>query len=136
MPRVEMLAASGFPAPQADALGHTIAFDLTATGTTQNDAYPLAHTVNVFNTVAAGTGARLPAVDTWKAGWIAISNVGANELQLYPAVGEYIYPNAVNVAEEVPDPDVYTIPILQNGAILYCAVRANGNRTWAMVSAI
>lgn len=126
-----MLAAMGFPAAHADALGHTVAFDLTATGANQATAYQTAHTINTFATVAAGTGAKLPPVDTWKAGWIAITNGGANALTIYPSSGEYIYPLAVNTGIVV-NPTALAGGII-SGVILVCAVRSNGNRAWCPI---
>lgn len=129
MPRTEMLAAIGFPAIHADALGHTVSFDLTATGANQSDAYQITTAVSAFNNVAAGTGAKLPRVDTWKPGFCVIcNNTGTNEITLYPASGEYIYPGAVNASILVP---VSTLNKPQ-GLLLFCGVRSNGNRTWCV----
>lgn len=129
MPRVEMLAAMGFPAIHADALGHTVSFDLTATGVNQSDAYQITTAVSAFNNVAAGTGAKLPRVDTWKPGFCVICNLtGVNEIKLYPASGEYIYNQSVNGNILIP---VSTLA-KASGVILFCGVRSNGERTWCV----
>lgn len=125
MPRTEMLAAMGFPAAHADALGHTVTTDLTATGVTNTDAYPVTHTVNVFTTVALNTGARLPAIDTWKPGWVAVGNLGASNLNVYPAVGEYMDNAAVNVPRSVPSGG--------GGFLFFATIRSNGQRTWMRI---
>ena len=56
---------------------------LTATGTTQADAYPLIGQNNFFSTVASGTGALLNS--TWSQGDSqTVYNGGANPLTVYP----------------------------------------------------
>lgn len=129
MPRTEMLAAMGFPAAHAEVLGHTTAVDLTATGANQADAYQITAAVSAFNNVAAGTGAKLPRVDTWKPGFCVVCNLtGTNEINLYPASGEYIYNGAVNGQILIP---VSTLN-KASGVILFCAVRSNGDRVWCV----
>lgn len=67
---------------------------LTASGTTQATAYPIAATVNVFSTVPSGSGCYLPSIP----GTIRIFNQGANALKVYPTGGDKIAPNAVNAS--------------------------------------
>lgn len=76
----------------------TVTNSLTATGTTQADAYALGLTdYNIFTTVAASTGARLPS--TMSAGdemWVV--NYGASTLSLYPPTGGKINNGSANAA--------------------------------------
>ncbi len=58
---------------------------LTATGTTRADALPVNASVAIFTTVAASTGAILPA-DASPGDRIVIVNYGANTLTVYPGI--------------------------------------------------
>lgn len=58
---------------------------VTATGTTIADAFQLSAVYTEFSTVAAGTGAKLFAMDTGSIS--VIKNSGANALLLYPSTG-------------------------------------------------
>jgi hypothetical protein len=72
----------------------------TATGSTQADAYPIVRAKTTFTNVAPGTGFVLPAAipgDTRR-----ILNRGANLLTGYPAVGQFLESNAVNIPLTVP----------------------------------
>lgn len=76
---------------------------MTATGTTQGNAVAVLSDFNVFTTVAAGTGAILPAngpnvnaTDNY-----FITNHGANALLVYPAVGGKISTGATNAGFSV-----------------------------------
>ena len=64
-----------------------VASGLTATGTTQADAYVLAAASNAFSTVASGTGAVLYSV-TVAGDSQMVYNGGANALKVYPPSGE------------------------------------------------
>jgi hypothetical protein len=74
---------------------------LTATGTTQADAYELRNSINRFTTVASGSGAKL-----WRAGQpgdeILVYNAGANALLVYPDLGASIDSNATNASVSIP----------------------------------
>ena len=63
--------------------------NLTATGTTQSDAYLVRAQMNYFSTVASGTGALL---NTEIGGGEAqtIYNGGANDLRVYPSASTQI----------------------------------------------
>lgn len=67
---------------------------ITATGTTQSDAYSVTDGIAYFGTVASGTGAR---IDLSTAGtWSTVYNGGANPLKVYPATGVKINQLAAN----------------------------------------
>jgi hypothetical protein len=82
------LVAAGLSAIQAQAVQGTVAAALTATGSTQTTALPLGADNNNFTTVAAGTGAILPAMNPGDD--ITVYNGGANALLIYPPVGGQI----------------------------------------------
>lgn len=67
----------------------------TATGTTQDDAWPITNDIAVFTTVDANTGAIL-----WDADVVVI-NRGSNTLSVYPPVGAQIESYGTNVAAPV-----------------------------------
>lgn len=99
MASVTDLMAAGMPAAQANMLGSSVLTGLTATGTVQADALPLAASLCVFSTVGSGAGAILPTATASSPYWV--SNDGANALLVYPAVGEQINSIAVNGAFSV-----------------------------------
>ncbi len=72
---------------------------LIATGTTQTDALPLFAENNRFATVAAGTGARLPARPPGSV--IRVRNGGANALLVYPPPGGSVNGGAANASFSV-----------------------------------
>jgi hypothetical protein len=121
---VEFLREVGFPAQHADALGHTVALDLTATGSVQGDALSLSNAINGFSTVASGTGAVLPNVDLWKPAFCVVYNSGLFNLKVYPYPGQYIYPFAINAP--------LTIAGGAGNATIYSGVRPNGQRVWVI----
>lgn len=88
------IVQSGLSAINAQAIQGTVANTLTATGTVQGNAFALPADVNRFTTVAAGTGAILPAMNPGDE--IVVFNGGANALLLYPPVGGAINAVAVN----------------------------------------
>lgn len=69
---------------------------LTATGSAQSDALAIIRPVNEFSTVAANTGARLPAATAGMR--IVVRNSGANSLKIYPASGGQINNLGTNAA--------------------------------------
>jgi hypothetical protein len=84
----QRLVAAGLSATAAAAIQGTVANGLVATGTTQATAFPLGADNNDFATVAAGTGAILPAMNPGDD--ITVYNGGANPLLIYPPVGGQI----------------------------------------------
>jgi hypothetical protein len=73
---------------------------LSAAGTTQGTAtaIPSGQDWSVFDTVAAGQGAILPAAGVSAGEEYVVSNHGANALLIYPPVGGTIGGGAVNAA--------------------------------------
>ncbi len=114
------LMGAGFSAGQAVALNGAFATGLTATGATQGTAFLLTSETSVFTTVAASTGARLPApTDALTPGIgdsYTVFNNGANSLSVYPPVGFSIGTAAANTALAVP---------ANKGAVFYAV--GNGN---------
>jgi len=97
MALVKNLMGVGVAAAQATQIVGNVADNLTATGTAQVDALPLAAGANVFSTVASGTGARLfTASDIGDTQ--TVYNQGANSLNIYPPVGGTIQGLSVNAA--------------------------------------
>jgi hypothetical protein len=98
MTMISELMASGIPAVAAEKLAQDAAASgLTATGSTQAGAFAIASKYSVFGTVAASTGAILPA-----RGQVFVSNGGANTLTLYPPVGSSINALAANAGISIP----------------------------------
>jgi hypothetical protein len=118
---------AGFSAGQANGLNGYGTPGQTATGTNQATAFALNTEFTEFTTVAASTGAILPA----PTGALAPStgdsffvvNNGANALSVYPPVGFSIGTAAANTALSLP----------ANKCGYYIA-KGNGNY-WAVVSA-
>jgi hypothetical protein len=78
----------------------TGASGLTATGTNQAGAFPLAATINVFSTVPVNSGAKLPEGYS-SVTPIEVLNRGANPENVYPFLGDQIETYGVNVAVQV-----------------------------------
>lgn len=74
-----------------------VASSLTATGTTQADAYALTAATNAFATVAAGTGAVLSS-EAVPGDSQLVFNGGANALKVYPPSGEKLNALATDAA--------------------------------------
>jgi len=72
----------------------------TAIGTNQGTAFVITKYYTQFNSAAAGTGAMLDASVKNKVR--VVQNDGANDITVYPSVGEIILGNAVNVGVTVP----------------------------------
>jgi hypothetical protein len=85
MPLAARMLVSGLSAVQCQAIQGIAANNLTAAGTTQANALPLPADICKFTTVAAGSGAILPACNPADSG--SIFNGGASALLLYPPVG-------------------------------------------------
>jgi hypothetical protein len=75
----------------------------TATGSTQADAFALTTCSTEFTTVAASTGARLPApgLNVGPGDILAVYNQGASTLTVYPPVGFKIGLAATNAGVSV-----------------------------------
>lgn len=99
MPLQARLVVAGMSAAAAQASVGTTATGLTATGANQAGAVPLGADNNFFTTVAAGTGAILPAMNPGDS--ITVYNGGANALLVYPPVGGQIKGLGANVGYSV-----------------------------------
>lgn len=99
MPLQARLVTAGLSAVEAAAICGTVANSLTATGSTQATALALPADVNRFTTVAASTGAILPAMNPGDS--MVVFNGGANALSLYPPVGGIINGLSANAAYSV-----------------------------------
>jgi hypothetical protein len=69
---------------------------LIATGSTQADALPILRRINLFATVAAGTGCMLPQATSSRTLQLTIINRGANALLVYPPPGGKIEGGSTN----------------------------------------
>jgi hypothetical protein len=91
------LMGSGIPSLPAQATIGGVSANNTATGTGQFDGFPIASTNTHFTTVAAGSGAFLPANaspgDNYR-----VYNRGANALLIWPASGVGIGAGAANAS--------------------------------------
>lgn len=87
---LKMLAASGRAALKTNGAG------LSGAGSNQATATAITKQTNEFTTVAASTGARLPAPEQGE--FIFVANAGANALNVYPASGHSINALAANAA--------------------------------------
>lgn len=76
------ITLGGTSAMSAQAINGRIATGLTATGTIITDALDLNATINVFSTVASGTGAQLYPMQLGDE--MEVYNGGANSLKVYP----------------------------------------------------
>lgn len=90
----------GLSAGMAQAILGQAAKNVTATGSTsQNGSYPLGVGITHFSTVAANTGARLPAMNAGER--CVIFNSGASTLLVYPDFGAAINGLSANAAFSV-----------------------------------
>lgn len=110
----QRLTAAGLSAINAIAIQGTVANTLTALGTTQANALQIPADICKFTTVAAGTGAVLPASNPGDGG--TVFNGGANALLLYPPVGGKVNALGTNagysIAAATPYCDWYCIDAL------------------------
>lgn len=101
----QVTAGGGFYSPGAATIGgasgaqNSVATALVATGATQGTALALTADINMFGTVAAATGAILPALNPCDVS--TVFNGGANALALYPPVGAKINGLGANAAYNV-----------------------------------
>lgn len=96
----DKLLSSGVAPGLAMALGDSVD-SLTATGTTQTDAYEIRNAISRFTTVASGAGAKL-----WRSAQpgdeLLIYNSGSNALLVYPELGGAIDSNSTNASVVIP----------------------------------
>lgn len=88
MALAKQMMGGGLSAEASKAINGSVASSLTATGTNQSTALSLDAAVNIFGTVASGTGAKLPSVEI--SDEIEVYNGGANALTVYPDSGAQI----------------------------------------------
>lgn len=103
MPTQSNLMGSGCPPLQAQASVGLISSGLTATGSTQGTALAVPSDFCVFSTVAASTGAILPATGPQcnPGDSFIVVNHGANTLSVYPPTGGKIANGSANAAFSV-----------------------------------
>ena len=70
--------------------------NITATGTTQADAFPLNAVYSIVTTAAASTGVRLMQPEP--SAEVFVRNLGANTLNVYPPVGDNFNGGTTNAA--------------------------------------
>jgi hypothetical protein len=100
MPQSRFMVASGISAQASQAGSAGLpSIGLTAAGSTQATAFTIGNDINQFTTVAAGTGAILPAGNAGDE--ITVWNGGANALLVYPPVGGQVGAGAVNAGFSV-----------------------------------
>jgi hypothetical protein len=108
MTTLAKLMGSGVPGQQAQSTTAGVPLTgQTATGSTQGTAFAITSDFVVFSTVAASTGARLPAASapslTAQAGDVyVVVNYGANALAVYPPTGGNISNAGVNASVSIP----------------------------------
>lgn len=97
------LMGVGMPAQQAQALNGVGQASQTATGSTQATAFAITTCSTEFTTVAASTGAILPAtgLNVSTGDVLAVFNQGASTLTVYPPVGFKIGLAATNAGVSV-----------------------------------
>lgn len=86
MSQTKKLTGAGFAPLQAISIIGDNDYGVTATGSSASDAYALGYTNTVFTTVAASTGAILPAGQA-TSDLVRVVNHGANALTVYPNTG-------------------------------------------------
>lgn len=86
MSQTKKLTGSGFAGLQAISIIGDNDYGATATGTNAGTAYPVGYVNTIFTTVAASTGAILPA-GAATSDRLCIVNRGANALTVYPNTG-------------------------------------------------
>lgn len=113
MGNVTHMAGVGFEVEKAKSIVGTVETGVTATGSSQSDAYTIKAGATVFSTVAASTGAVLPA-SLPDGSELRVYNAGANNLSLYPPTGGSINDESANVAVIVPSGEGALISRLSN----------------------
>ena len=98
MTTIRNLMGTGMQGSQAQACATgMLKNSLTAAGSSQGTALAIPSDFSVFTTVAASTGAIMPA-NCLPGDWFTIVNHGANALSIYPPVGGKIKNGATNAA--------------------------------------
>lgn len=97
------LMGVGVPPQQAQVMNGVGQASQTATGSTQATAFPITTCSTEFTTVAASTGAILPAtgLNVSTGDILAVFNQGASTLTVYPPVGFKIGLAATNAGVSV-----------------------------------
>jgi len=93
------MTEAGISPQAAHVINGRTANNLTAAGTTQGTALALPADICKFTTVAANSGAILPAANPGDSG--TVFNGGANALSLYPPVGAIINGLSANTAYSI-----------------------------------
>lgn len=118
MATVNELMALGMPSGLANGVGQDAAATaLTATGSTQADALPLASSFSIFGTVAGSTGALLPPAGGQQP--FVIVNAGANPLTVYPSTGQIINNASANTG--------FTVTNAKTAIFIPCGTRWAAN---------
>lgn len=86
----------GTPGAVVVALTGGLQDNITATGTTQADAFPLTEVYSIVTTAAASTGVRL--MEPEPSAEVFVRNLGANTLNVYPPVGDNFNGGTTNAA--------------------------------------
>lgn len=111
----EMVSA-GLQSHRAAAINGSVATGLTAAGANQAAATAVSAATNVFGTVAASTGARLPVGTLGDE--VFIRNAGASALSVYPPVGGTINGGGTNAVDGTT--------VAAAASVRYRCVSANG----------
>jgi hypothetical protein len=89
----------GTPGAVVQALTGELQDNITATGTTQADAFALNAVYSIVTTVAASTGVRL--MEPEPSAEVFVRNLGANTLNVYPPVGDIFNGGTTNAAVSI-----------------------------------
>lgn len=84
----------GTPEAVVNQISGELQDNITATGTTQADAFALNAVYSIVTTAATGTGVRLMTAEP--SAEVFVRNLGANILNVYPPVGSNINGGATN----------------------------------------
>ena len=115
----------GVAVSAAAAIAGDTAINLTALGSTQGTALAFSTNYTMFSTVAAGTGAILPAVSNPPGLGVVqgddyiVFNNGANALLVYPPVGSQIGLGAANAGLSIPSGKSCFFVMLSTGGYGY-----------------
>ena len=118
MPTLTNYLGTGNSAATAQASLGFLSNSLTATGSTQGTALALPSDFSVFKTVAASTGAILPASSTQvnPTDVYFVVNHGANALTVYPPTGGNVANGSTNAGFSVSANKMATFVSLGGGA--------------------
>lgn len=113
--KVKEIMSAGISSAVAKATVGTVGFELTSSGLTQDAAYEMVHGINVFTTVAAGTGTILNSeMEVGES--VFIINATGNDLKVYPSLGADIDGAATNTAITLAAADRCIIAKVANDA--------------------